>query len=227
MCRITLSYGITNPYVPTLSPSPSPSLCLCLSPPQPQFHSVGRVSFQPLVVGEIWSKGNEWQWNILVCHHRLLCLKEKEPSVPSRIFPSLVTLLPVPHPHCLTLLSSPAHLKSVLPRNFPCDSCLLLLWDFPFSWFPHPCPLCLQCRCQSNCLRSVLLSHVLLSREEARGAPPEASYAFRGRSNLSLLLASSVSLSLVKGRKITWFQERKISSFRNYLKQKLKNVQTL
>lgn len=203
------------------------SVCVCALPLPPQLHSVGRVSFQPLVFGEIWSKGKEWQWNILVCHHRLLCLKEKEPSVPSRIFPSLVTLLPVPYPHCLTLLSSPVHLKSALPWNFPCDSCLLLLRDFPFSWFPHPCPLCLQCRCQSNCLRSVLLSPVLLSREEARGDPPEASYAFQGRSNLSLLPASSVSLSLVKGRKIPQFQERKISSFRNYLKQKLKNVRTL
>lgn len=98
----------------------------------------------------------------------------------------------------------------------------------PFIWFPYPYPLCMQCRCPSSYLGSILISHIQLSRDESRWTLLEPRYDFWGRSNLSLILVffglpqhcERMKNVLVSGKKNTL-----LNPFD--LKQKLKIIHTL
>lgn len=128
------SFGTSSSNL-TSSPSPFPLSSVYLTPfLSLSFFWVG--IFQPLVFIDIWNSGCEWQWNMIICHHSLLCPIEKELPVTSRIFPSFVTLSQMLY-NCLTTLSSPIHLKLAflgISHVFH----LLLLWDIPVTRFPHP-----------------------------------------------------------------------------------------
>lgn len=79
---------------------------------------------------------------MLICHHRLLYPHREGTISNLRIYLSFVTLFQMPYNYCLTTLSSPIHLKTEIPWNFPCvsSSSSLRLPCYMFSSSMSPLP---------------------------------------------------------------------------------------